>query len=114
MKCPEQVQLSYEDGEALRARLAGDTLTATDRRVLDLVLQWYFWLLCALQEATFSLKRLRVLLFGAKPHTRKTTPPPGAASNAGHGPGERDSAPAQSVPDATETTDVERPPSPGK
>ena len=82
--------------------------------MLDLVLQWYFWLLFALQEATFSLKRLRVLLFGEKPYTRKTAPPPEAASNAGHGPGEMDSAPAQSVPDATETTDVAQPPSPGK
>jgi rRNA maturation protein Nop10 len=114
MTCPEQVQLSRADGEALRTRLAGDTLTATDRRVLDLVLQWYFWLLFALQEATFSLKRLRVLLFGEKPHTRKTTPPPEAASHAGHGPGEMDSAPAQSVPDASETTDVAKPSSPGQ
>jgi transposase len=114
MTCPEQVQLSRADGEALRTRLAGNTLTATDRRVLDLVLQWYFWLLFALQEATFSLKRLRVLLFGAKSYTRKTAPPPEAVSNAGHGLGEMDSAPAQSVPDATETTDVAQPPSPGK
>jgi transposase len=114
MKCPEQMQLSHADGEALRTRLAGDALTADDRRVLDQVLQWYFWLLCALQEATFSLKRLRVLLFGEKPHPRKTTPPPEAASNVGHGPGEMDSAPAQSVPDATETTDVAKPPSSGK
>ena len=50
MKCPEEVTLSREDGEALRQRLAGDTLTAADRRVLDLVLQWYFWLRFALQE----------------------------------------------------------------
>jgi transposase len=114
MQCPEEVRLSREDGEALRTRLAGDALTATDRRVLDQVLQWYFWLLFALQEATFSLKRLRVLLFGAKSNTRKTAPSPGAASRAGHGPGGVDSAPAQGVPDATETTDVERPPSPGK
>src|SRR5215470_6139535 len=114
MTCPDKVQLSREDGEALRTRLAGNTLTATDRRVLDLGLQWYFWLLFALQEATFSLKRLRVLLFGAKPHTRKTTPPPKVASNAGHGPGEMDSAPAQSVPDATETPEVAQPPSPGE
>src|SRR2546428_10060605 len=114
MKCPEEVQLSREDGEALRTRLAGDALTADDQRVLDLVLQCYFWLLFALQEATFSLKRLRVLLFGGKPHTRKTTPPPGASSNAGNGPGWMGSAPAQGVPDATEATDVERPPSPGK
>src|SRR5216684_3749095 len=111
MKCPEEGHLSREDGEALRQRLAGDTLTATDRRVLDLVLQGYFWLLFALQEATFSLKRLRVLLFGAQPNTRKTTPPPGAASNAGHGPGGMGSTPAQGVPDATEATDGERSPS---
>jgi transposase len=114
MKCPEEVNLSREDGEALRTRLAGDALTTDDRRVLDQVLQWYFWLLFALQEATFSLKRLRVLLFGEKPNTRKTTPPSGASSNAGNGPGGIGSAPAQGMPDATEATDVERPPSPGK
>src|SRR5215813_3744066 len=114
MKRPEQVQLSRADGEALRTRLAGDALTADDRRVLDQVLQWYFWLLFALQEATFSLKRLRVLLFGEKPHTRNTTPPPEATSNAGQGPGEMDSTPAHSVPDASETTDVTKPPSSGK
>ena len=71
MKCPDSVQLSREDGEALRIRLAGDALTADDRRVLDHVLQWYFWLLFALQEATFSLKRLRVMLFGEKPKKRQ-------------------------------------------
>ena len=75
MKCPEQMQLSHADGEALRTRLAGDALTADDRRVLDQVLQWYFWLLFALQEATFSLKRLRVMLFGEKPQKRKESPP---------------------------------------
>ena len=73
MKCPAEVKLSREDGEALRQRLAEDALTAADRHVLDQVLQWYFWLLFALQEATFSLKRLRVLLFGEKPKQRKTS-----------------------------------------
>src|SRR5215211_6342180 len=73
MKCPEKLQLSREDGEALRIRLAGDSLTGDDRRVLDHVLQWYFWLLFALQEATFSLKRLRVMLFGEKPKQRQTS-----------------------------------------
>src|SRR6476620_885754 len=72
MKCPDQVQLSREDGEALRTRLAGDALTADDRRVLDQVLQWYFWLLFVLQEATFSLKRLRAILFGDKPKKRQS------------------------------------------
>ena len=72
MERPEEVQLSREEGEALRTRLAGDALTAADRRVLDQVLQWYFWLLFALQEATFSLKRLRALLFGDKPKKRQS------------------------------------------
>jgi transposase len=72
MKRPEEVQLSHEDGEALRTRLAGDALTADDRRVLDQVLQWYFWLLFVLQEATFSLKRLRAILFGDKPKKRQS------------------------------------------
>ena len=59
MKRPQEVHLSREDGEALRKRLASDTLTADDRQVLGHVLAWYFWLMFALQEAQFSLKRLR-------------------------------------------------------
>ena len=55
MKCPEKLQLSREDGEALRQRLDSVALTADDRRVLGQVLQWYFWLLFALQEAKRSL-----------------------------------------------------------
>ena len=74
MKCPAKLQLSREDGEALRTRLAGDSLTADDRRVLDHVLQWYFWLLFALQEATFSLKRFRAMLFGEQPQKRQEPP----------------------------------------
>src|SRR5262245_44691087 len=64
MQHPEDVKLSREDGEALRQRLDSNALTADDRRVLGQVLQWYFWLLFAVQEARFSLKRLRALLFG--------------------------------------------------
>jgi len=114
MKCPEEVKLSREDGEALRIRLAGDALTAADRRVLDQVLQWYFWLLFTLQEARFSLKRLRGLLFGEKPHTRQTSSPPGASSNAGSEPGGPGSAPACAGADATQSSEAGRPPSPGK
>src|SRR5262252_442392 len=83
MTCPDKVQLSREDGEALRTRLAGDTLTAADRRVLDLVLQWYFWLLFALQEATFSLKRLRVMLFGDTPKQRQSSSSSGSSDGGG-------------------------------
>src|SRR5262249_28053432 len=104
MKCPDKVQLSREDGEALRIRLAGDALTADDRRVLDQVLQWYFWLLFALQEATFSLKRFRGLLFGEKPNKRQTSPPPGASSNAGSGPARTGNAPKHAGAETTQAT----------
>jgi transposase len=96
-KCPDTMQLSREDGEALRTRLAGDALTADDRRVLDHVLQWYFWLLFALQEATVSLKRLRVMLFGVKPKKRQDRPaePSEAPRDSDGGARGADGAPAQ-------------------
>lgn len=72
MKRPEEGQLSRKDGEAWRTRLAGEALTAAARRVLDQVLQWYCWLLFVLQEAPFSLKRLRAILCGDKPKQRQS------------------------------------------
>jgi len=114
MQCPEEVTLSREDGEALRTRLADDALTAADRRVLDQVLQWYFWLLFALQEARFSLKRLRGLLFGEKPSTRQPSPPPGASSHAGSEPGGPGSAPACTGADATQSSEAGRAPAAAK
>jgi transposase len=113
MKPPAEVQLSREDGEALRTRLAEDALTAADRRVLDQVLQWYFWLLFALQEATFSLKRLRTLVFGEK-RSKPQTSPPGASSDSSGGPGGASSAPAHAVADTTQEATAERPPSAGE
>src|SRR5215813_1186406 len=108
MKRPAEMQLSREDGEALRQRLAEDALTAADRRVLDQVLQWYFWLLFALQEATFSLKRLRILVFGEK-RSKPQTSPPGASSDASGGLGEASSAPAPAVAETTQEAKAERP-----
>ena len=78
MERPDEINLSRQDGEALLARLQRDTLTAQDRRVLEQVLRWYFWLLFALQEARFSLKRLRALVFGEK--SKKRTAPSTAPS----------------------------------
>src|SRR6266571_4464439 len=83
MERPDEVHLSRAEGEALRTRLAGDALTAADRRVLDQVLQWYFWLLFALQEARFSLKRLRALLFGDKPKQRQSPSSSGSPDGSG-------------------------------
>src|ERR671923_994251 len=113
MKRPAEVHLSREDGEALRIRLAEDALTAADRRVLDQVLQWYFWLLFALQEATFSLKRLRALVFGEKRRKHQTSPP-GASSDSSGGPGGASSAPVHAVADTAQEAQAERPPSAGE
>src|SRR5215510_6123662 len=86
MERPEDVHLRHQDGEALSERLHRDALTTQDRRVLEQVLRWYFWLLCALQEARFSLKRLRGLLFGEKPKKRPGPPDdPSSASRDGDG-----------------------------
>jgi transposase len=113
MKRPAEMHLRREDGEALRQRLAEDALTAADRRVLDQVLQWYFWLLFALQEATFSLKRLRILVFGEK-RSKPQTSPPGASSDASGGPGGASSAPVHAVADTAQEAKAERPPSAGE
>src|SRR5918911_4501132 len=106
MERPDEVHLSRQDGEALIKRLQDDALTAQDRRVLAQVLRWYFWLVFALQEARFSLKRLRALVFGEKPKKRtapRTDPsiPPresdGEASAAGGPKAQGDHAPAVTV-----------------
>src|SRR5919204_6354494 len=105
MEQPNEVNLSRQDGEALIKRLQGDALTAQDRRVLEQVLRWYFWLRFALQEARFSLKRLRALVFGEKPKKRQAPPTaPSATSRVSDGaakaaetpkaPGDRAAAPA--------------------
>jgi transposase len=83
MERPEEVNLSRQDGEALIERLHRDALTAQDRRVLEQVLRWYFWLRFALQEARFSLKRLRALVFGEQPKKRHAPPPDPSAPPGG-------------------------------
>jgi transposase len=88
MKRPQEVKLSREDSEALMKRLEGNALTPEDRHVLGQVLRWYFWLLFTLQEAKLSLKRLRVMLFGAKP-TKRHGGAPGESSPAGGSDGGR-------------------------
>jgi hypothetical protein len=84
MERPDEVNLSRQDGEALIERLQRDALTAQDRRVLEQVLRWYFWLLLTLQEARFSLKRLRALVFGDRSKKRPQKP----SSRGGAAPGD--------------------------
>ena len=71
MQRPEEVMLSPAEGAALMTRLEQDTWTREDRHVLVQILRMYFWLLFVVQEATFSLKRLRTLLFGAPASARR-------------------------------------------
>lgn len=85
MKQPDEVRLNQEEGEALIERLERDALTSEDRRVLVQLIRFYFWLLFALQEARFSLKRLRRLLFGDKRKKRQDGSRGGSS-----GPGEGD------------------------
>src|ERR687885_1011493 len=95
MERPDEVHLSRQDGEALLKRLQDDALTAQDRRVLAQVLQWYLWLVFALQEARFSLKRLRALVFGDRAKKRPQKPSSGDVSASGDGTEGRETASAK-------------------
>lgn len=97
MKQPDEVRLNREEGEALIARLERDALTSEDRRVLVQLIRLYFWLLFALQEARFSLKRLRRLLFGdqRKKHQQGSG---GGSSGPGEGDGPSAHAGGKQVP----------------
>ena len=74
MKQPESFTLSAADGEALLARLAAYAPTHRDCEILMRVVQWYFWLTCALQETKITLSRLRRLLFGKAPEPSPSPP----------------------------------------
>ena len=76
MQCPADVTLSPTEGEALMTRLDHDTCTRADRAVLVQIVRMHFWLLCVVQEATLSLKRLRPLLFGAPAPAAPAAPGP--------------------------------------
>ena len=110
MKCPEEVPLSREEGEALIERLAGNVLTAADRQVLEQVLRWYFWLLFALQEARCSLKRLRTMVFGEQPKQHKEPLPEQASDSSDGDDGSGVAGVAQAQGDSTrEAAETRRP-----
>src|SRR5215468_2660000 len=80
MERPAEVHLSREDSEALIEHLHNDALTTHDRWVLEQVLRWHVWRLFALQEARFSLKRLRAMVFGDMAKQRPPKPSSGSGS----------------------------------
>lgn len=109
MERPDELHLSRQDGEALIERLHREALTAQDRRVLEQVLRWYFWLRFALQEARFSLKRLRALVFGDTSKQRPPKPPAGGSCTRGDGAGGPGATPAE--PPGSQADDANTPPS---
>src|SRR5262245_6430486 len=96
MERPDEANLSRQDGKALIRRLQDDAVTTQDRRLLVQVLRWYFWLLFALQEARFSLKRLRALVFGDRAKKRPQPPSSAGVSARGSGAGGPGTAPTVS------------------
>jgi hypothetical protein len=112
MERPDEVNLSRQDGEALIERLQGDALTTQDRRVLEQVLRWYFWLLFTLQEARFSLKRLRAMVFGDRAKKRPQKPSSRDGSARGDGAGGPGTAPAEAL--ESQADDANTQPSPGE
>jgi hypothetical protein len=77
-KPADNVTLSAEQGEALIARVHLSNLAQADAGVVEQIIRLYFWVACALQEATLSVKRLRDVLFG--PGRKAKTPPESEAS----------------------------------
>jgi hypothetical protein len=78
MKEPEKVKLTQAEGEALIRRIKASDLVEEDRRVLERLIQMYFWLVFVVQEAKLSMKRLKALLFGKSDPTgakSKAKPP---------------------------------------
>jgi hypothetical protein len=63
----DNLTLRAEDGEALIARVHLSNLPRADAERVEWVIRMYFYVVCALQEAKLSVKRLRSLLFGKSP-----------------------------------------------
>jgi transposase len=106
MQRPAEVELSHDEGEAVIKRLEGNALTADDRRLLVKLITFHFWLLFALQEAKFSLRRLRAILFGEKP---KKQPKQTSASGSSGGEGGTGSVEAASTGASGATVDDHSP-----
>jgi transposase len=67
IKPEDHLTLTAEDGEALIARVHRSNLPRADAERVEWVIRMYFYVVCALQEAHLSAKRLRALLFGKRP-----------------------------------------------
>lgn len=76
------MKLSTEEGEALIARVHQSNLSADDASMVERVVRMYFWVAFALQEAKWSVKRLRDMLFGSGRSRTPKMPPASAGSPA--------------------------------
>lgn len=91
MKKPAgHVTLSSAEGEALIAQVQQSNLPRADAGMVEQIIRMYFWLVCALQDAKLSVKRLRHILCGSsappqeRPASAAAPPasaPPGAEAS---------------------------------
>ena len=91
----DNLTLSAEDGEALIARVHLSNLPPSDAEKVAWVIRMYFYVVCALQEAKLSAKRLRSVLGGKSPE-----PSPEASSASSQADGGRTSTSAALEADA--------------
>lgn len=73
---PERVDLTAEDVNALKERLATNSLNADDRELLSGVLSFTLWLQHQVSAAKMSIKNLRKLFgFKTEKTVKKKIPP---------------------------------------
>jgi hypothetical protein len=65
MKNPDKIELNKEQCDDILARLEANTLTDSDRNIITLIIQGYFWLQSVLQESKISISRIKSM-FGFK------------------------------------------------
>ena len=75
----DPLTLSAVDGEALIARVYQSNVSAADAHLVEQVVRMLLWVVCAVQEAKLSVKRLRALLCGAS-RTPQSAPASAASS----------------------------------
>ncbi len=69
MKKPKRIVLNAEEIDSLKEKLSASNLEASDKHLLEGILQFYVWLQWALQETKLSVHRLRGL-FGFQTEKR--------------------------------------------
>jgi hypothetical protein len=101
------ITLRSAEGEVLIAQVHQSNVPTAVAGRVEQIIRMYFWLVCALQEAKLSVKRLRHLLFGssAQPKGRPASEGEATSSEApGQAAGEEEAVPVAEGAPRLETT----------